>query len=315
MITIANPIYDTVFKHLMENHEVALALVSQLLGLEILTLEPQPQELTDYAADVPSDGSFIRIFRLDFAAVIRTAHGETKRVLIELQKASKSESAGRFRRYIGKHYALPPGAQQPLPLVAIYLLGFWINEQLPTVIKVQRHYIDGVHGHAVSPELKEPFIEMLTHDAVLVQIPGIGRLTGRSELEAALAVFDQSHTLGDPHLLEISESALKDAPAWLQKLIRVLQNAAADTAVRAQMAVEDEATSLLERTEAITQERDDERRQKEAALALSAEERRQKEAALALSEEERRQKEEERRQKLAALERIQELERQLRRSE
>ncbi len=71
----------------MENREVALALVSQLLGLEILSLEPQPQELTDFAADIPSDGSLIRIFRLDFAAVIRMANGETKRVLIELQKA------------------------------------------------------------------------------------------------------------------------------------------------------------------------------------------------------------------------------------
>ncbi len=311
MITIANPIYDTVFKRLMENREVAQALVSQLLGLEILSLEPQPQELTDFAADIPSDGSLIRIFRLDFAAVIRVADGETKRVLIELQKASKSESAGRFRRYIGKHYALPPSAQPPLPLVAIYLLGFWINQKLPTVIKVQRCYIDGVQGSAVFPELKEPFIEMLTHDAVLVQIPGIGRLTGRSELEAALAIFDQSHALGDPHLLEIAESALKDAPAWLQKMIRVLQNAAADDSLRAQMSVEDEAASLLERTEVIIQERDEERRQKEeerrqkeVALALGEEERRQKEVALALGEEERRQKE-------AALARIRELERQI----
>jgi hypothetical protein len=47
MVTNANPIYDTVFKQLMENEVVARGLLSSLLDLEITDIQLRPQEVTD----------------------------------------------------------------------------------------------------------------------------------------------------------------------------------------------------------------------------------------------------------------------------
>ena len=43
---IANPIYDVVFKHLMEDAKIAKLLISSIIGEEIETLEFRPQEFT-----------------------------------------------------------------------------------------------------------------------------------------------------------------------------------------------------------------------------------------------------------------------------
>ncbi|MCX7955095.1 MAG: hypothetical protein N3A01_07895 [Bacteroidales bacterium] len=45
MTLIANPIYDVVFKYLMENNKVAKLLLSDLTGLDIVSLELQPQKI------------------------------------------------------------------------------------------------------------------------------------------------------------------------------------------------------------------------------------------------------------------------------
>ena len=78
---VANPIYDTVFKRLMENTRIAKGLLSRILGEEIVLLELRPQEHT-----LKSGGS-ITLYRLDFSAVIETADGKRENVLIEVQKA------------------------------------------------------------------------------------------------------------------------------------------------------------------------------------------------------------------------------------
>jgi len=41
---IANPIYDTVFKYMMEDNTVAKLLVSSIIGEDVVSLEPKPQE-------------------------------------------------------------------------------------------------------------------------------------------------------------------------------------------------------------------------------------------------------------------------------
>ena len=43
---IANPIYDVVFKYLMEDHKVAKIILSTLTQLNIVSLELLPQELS-----------------------------------------------------------------------------------------------------------------------------------------------------------------------------------------------------------------------------------------------------------------------------
>ena len=45
-VKIANPIYDVVFKYMMEDNAVAKLLVSSIIGEEIVSLDTKPQEYT-----------------------------------------------------------------------------------------------------------------------------------------------------------------------------------------------------------------------------------------------------------------------------
>ena len=100
---IANPIYDAVFKYLMDDLPVARVIISTIIGQEVEELEFKQRERS---AQVASLG--VTIFRLDFSAVIKTAAGERKNVLIEIQKADKGEDISRFRRYLAENYYTPP---------------------------------------------------------------------------------------------------------------------------------------------------------------------------------------------------------------
>jgi len=129
---IANPIYDSVFKYLMEDLRVARVILQTIIGQGIESLEVTPRERT---AQVASLG--ISVFRLDFSAVVLTAEGGRKNVLIELQKADGGGDIRRFRRYLAENYyaeapshlgasALredPPHPAEPvLPIITIYIL-------------------------------------------------------------------------------------------------------------------------------------------------------------------------------------------------
>ena len=225
---IANPIYDSVFKHLMEDHEIASGLIARLLGMEVVELTAQPQEVTTrVAAGLGYNGQLLRVFRIDFSAVIRLADGTPQKVLIELQKAGRSEAIGRFRNYLSTHYAVQPKDRAPLPIIAIYILGFSLNSLLPAVTRVRRQYLDAVTGAPVPLESPEQFIEQLTHDAVVVQITEI-KEGGQSDLERALRLFDQHRQDTNPHYLVIPESPETPPDLLVSKMLRTLLQAGAD---------------------------------------------------------------------------------------
>jgi hypothetical protein len=255
MLTLANPIYDVVFKTVMENDEVAKGLISALSGLKVLTLTPLPTEVTHMSVPVPlhdvSDPTvpLVRIFRMDFAATVETADG-TRRVLIELQKAALTGVESRFRDYLARAYD-----HSAEPIIAIYMLGYWGARPKIPFIKVRRSLLDGISNEVITPDVQDPFINQLTHDAVVVQIPGVPQLTGDTEIEMALRLFDQTFCAVDKHMLRILESELpyltvpSHAPAWIHAFVRTLQSAAADPATRNQMKVEDEAVRLVAKYE------------------------------------------------------------------
>ncbi|HLA34289.1 MAG TPA: hypothetical protein VJ001_05410, partial [Rhodocyclaceae bacterium] len=60
---IANPIYDAVFKYLLEDNQVAKLMLSTLLGEEVVELHFSPQERT---TEIGSRN--LTVYRLDFAA-------------------------------------------------------------------------------------------------------------------------------------------------------------------------------------------------------------------------------------------------------
>jgi hypothetical protein len=305
VVTIANPIYDTVFKHLLEDQEVARGLLSSLLQVEILEIEPRPQEVTDVKVTPPLEAqdSVLRVFRMDFTARVRLATQETKTVILELQKAGKAEALVRFRNYLGRTYQSRERDEEgrPLPVLAVYILGFNAHPGRPALVLVNSHMTDGVSKEPLpAPDnpADDAFFHALTHDAAFVQIPRIKDLKGNGEVEQALRLFDQSFINKDRHFLVIGEAMAQKGPAWLLKAFRVLQSAAADEDVRQAMAVEDEISEAFEN---IAHQLEEERRQKEEERRQKEEERKQKEEERKQKEEERRQKEEERRQKEEAL--------------
>ncbi|WP_089723913.1 hypothetical protein [Candidatus Thiosymbion oneisti] len=238
---IANPIYDVVFKYLMQNNEIATLILSTILEQEILSLDLLPQE----TAVALEKRTFI-VYRLDFSALIKTSAGEEKHVVIEIQKAKFAADIMRFRRYLGEQYkkAFPvegEKAPQATPIISIYFLGYRLDHVAAPVIKVLRRYYDAATGEEI-PD-REEFIESLTHDSFVIQIPQLGP-ERRTATERLLAVFDQHRKVeGDRHVLDIDEEAYPEA---YRKVVRWLNGAVSEPQIRRTMEVEDEILAELE---------------------------------------------------------------------
>ena len=82
---IANPIYDVVFKRLMENKQVAKFFIGTLLEQTVERLEVCQQEFIYDNVEKPLLLP-LSLLRLDFIATVCTQEGELKKVLIEIQK-------------------------------------------------------------------------------------------------------------------------------------------------------------------------------------------------------------------------------------
>ena len=243
---IANPIYDVVFKYLLDDEKVARLLLSALLGKEVLELQFRPTEVHHEAAR--PDGTQLLVLRMDFAATVRLEDGGRKLVLIEIQKARNAWDVQRFRRYLGSNYASPEnvyldpdGKEQALPIVTIYFLGQGLECVDVPVLKINRHYLDLATGDEV--RITDPFVEALTHDSIVVQVNRL-KNRRRTELERLLEVFDQGlASRSDPHLLDILE---ENFPENHRAVLRRLVRAGAEQEVRDSMDVEDDIMTAFQ---------------------------------------------------------------------
>ena len=243
---IANPIYDVVFKYLLEDIEIARELLSTILGEEVISLDLKPQETA-----TERSGSSVSILRFDFKAVIKTQTGELKKVLIELQKAKQVFDAMRFRRYLGDNYRKEDTilnesgelVKVPLPIVTIYFLGFPLdNIKKNAVVKISREYQDVVTHEIL--ELKEDFVELLTHDSYLIQLRLLAGKS-RTKLEKVLQVFSPEFgTEEDKQQLDFTGDL--DEPL-VKKMVARLGRAIASEEMRNKMDVEDEIDRIFER--------------------------------------------------------------------
>ncbi|MGN0224023.1 MAG: hypothetical protein ACI4AM_08360 [Muribaculaceae bacterium] len=246
-VTLANPIYDVVFKFLMEDMRVAKIILSALLKREVVELEVRPHE---YAKDLERN---LSIYRIDFAARVRQDDGTLKLVLIELQKTFLKSEVLRFRQYLGAQYVNPnnttechdPEAKYGLPIIAVYLLGHRVGKIEEPVLYVS-HKSYNYDGEEVTVGIPDPFIESLVHDSIIVQIPLLhGQVNNK--LERILSVFDQTYCdQYDPHVIKMDEQPFNDDPDMTCIMKRLLM-AAADADMRQDMRVEDEYFSNITR--------------------------------------------------------------------
>jgi hypothetical protein len=116
---IANPIYDVVFKFMMEDNRVAKAFLSVIIQEKVTeldftaqehTIRMPPKEDTEPKKKPEGSGLNLTVCRFDFSVRIATPEGEYKTVLIELQKAKLALDIMRFRRYPGLNYKNPNNA-------------------------------------------------------------------------------------------------------------------------------------------------------------------------------------------------------------
>lgn len=245
MIQIANPIYDSVFKYLMEDERIAKTLLSALLKKEVVAVEMRRNEYTNGVRDN------ISMFRIDFGAHVKEPDGTIRLVLIELQKTWLETETLRFRQYLGAQYSNPENVPSEnnkdgyaIPMVAIYLLGHRVGDINVPVLYVKHKAYD-YDGNVVTDGIPDPFVESLIHDSIIVQIPLLhGQVNNR--LEKVLSVFDQSQKNGsDRHVLNVNDTPFDDDDD-MQYLLRRLLMAAANAQLRQEMNVEDEYFKALE---------------------------------------------------------------------
>ena len=177
---IANPIYDTVFKHLLENEKVAKFFISTLLGKTVHSIVVRSPEHTHID---PKDDR-LKLLRMDFTVEIEEKDGQRNKIIIEMQKGDKYNiDLIRFRKYLGHEYM-----SDILPITSIYVLGFHLPGLETACLRIGRDYYDLIEEREIDASAK--FVESLTHECYIVQTPLItGRL--KTPLDRLLSVFEQ----------------------------------------------------------------------------------------------------------------------------
>lgn len=255
MLQVANPIYDTVFKYLLEDQRIAKTILSALLKKEVVSVKPRPHEYTN------KERNNISMFRIDFGAEVLEDDGTTKLVLIELQKTWLETETLRFRQYLGTHYADPNNLLKEdnpegyaIPMIAVYVLGHRVGDIEEPVLYVNHNSYD-YNGNIVTKGLPNQFVDSLVHSSIIVQIPLLrGQLNNR--LDKILSVFDQKKKDKDnQQVINIDEACYEDDSDMMYIIDRLIK-ASCNAKVRKEMTVEDEFFSVIENRDTAIMMRD-----------------------------------------------------------
>jgi hypothetical protein len=302
---IANPIYDVVFKRLMENEKVAKFFIGTLLDQVIESVEVKSQEFTylkDLDLEDPMVIKFVKqkvqerlsinILRLDFIATIKTETGQYKKILIEIQKSNKLIDIMRFRRYLAEQYTRGDKVEnkkEVLPITTIYLLGFNLPELETPCIKIERNYKDLTTQNILTQ--RSEFIEKLTHDSYIVQVK---RITDRyqTRLDKLLSIFEQRHFVENSEIVKeyLHEPDTED----LKTITTILHHSGTNPTEKKKLEVEQEAwrtiEAFFEEKEELLEKQERELREQERELREQERELREQERELREQERELREK-------------------------
>jgi len=273
ILTLANPIYDSVFKFLMEDERVARTVLTALLKKEVVSVEMRRHEHPNVTRNE------ISMFRIDFAAHVREEDGSVKLILIELQKTWLDTETLRFRQYLAAQYNAEENIvkeegkrSHALPMVAVYLLGHRVGSVEEPVVYVN-HVARNYDGEEVKEGMNDPFIGSLVHDSIIVQLPLLrGKINNR--LYRVLSVFDQQNRdRGDRHYVKLDERNYEGDQDMMYLLHRLTQ-ATVDAELREEMKEEDLYFSEIEERDTLIMqanknlaEKDSQLKEKDSQLA------------------------------------------------
>ena len=243
--SVANPIYDCVFKFLMEDERIAKTVLSALLKKEVLSVEMRRHEHPNVTRDK------ISMFRIDFAAQVKEDDGTVRLILIELQKTWVDTETLRFRRYLAAQYNTEENMVKEgelkgyaVPMISVYLLGHRVGDIDKAVVYVTHNAFD-YDGKVVEGGMQDPFINSLIHDSIIVQIPLLhGKINNR--LDRVLSVFDQSQRDAKNQQIVCLDEKEYAGDSDMMYILHRLGLAAMDADVRQEMNDEDEFYSVLE---------------------------------------------------------------------
>lgn len=262
-LVVPNPIYDVVFKYLMEDLESAKIVLSTLINKKIKTLVFEPLSHAEKIKD-PDSEKDIKLFHLDFTATVEDENGEEELIMIELQKANKANDIFRFKRYISKNFQkktekeiINPSTQsvekitKPIKLIPIFILNFRIENEINDLLVVTNRIKTGVFKEK---ELKKnnEFIDNLSYDIYVVQLPNLANIQPsdyegseyKTKLYKLLKLFDQdAQNPRNSHRLLLIKAIFPD---FLERVINRLKSADSDNPdLEEQMNTEDEYLAEL----------------------------------------------------------------------
>ena len=253
MTIIANPIYDVVFKYMMEDERVAKLLLSALLQKEVLSLK-----MCERKRHPGKRKAGILMSCMVFLADICNADGTENRIAVELRKTWKPTQTLPLRQYLSAQYlkeGIVPSREEyeecsDLPIVTIYILGHKLgNVEMPVVYVCRSHLNPDLNWTGMSDE----FTDNLPNDSIIVQVPYLGGHVC-NRLERLLSVFDQNRCVkSNDHLLEIDDDLF---PQDEQILIYRLIKAVLMPNICRTMDIEDELLSEIEKRDTIIMKQD-----------------------------------------------------------
>ena len=264
VVYVANPLYDAVFKYLMEDDRIAKTILTALLKKKVIDVKIRRNEYANLTRR-----ESISMFRIDFAATVLDEDNQPHLMLIELQKTWLPTETLRFRRYLALQYNNEENMlkeeheKYAIPMVAIYLLGHCVGKIEEPVIYVNHHAYN-YDGKKVEEGIPDPFVESLQHDSIIVQIPLLhGRVNNR--LEKVLCLFDQTNVADNKKVIKVDDKQF-EGDNDMEYIVRRLQSAATDPDMRYQMNAEDEFFKELEARDSLIMEKDGQLKEKDGQL-------------------------------------------------
>ena len=243
MAHVVNPIYDTVFKYIMQDEKVAKVLIGNILKTKVVSIQMNNNE---YAAMLP-DGK--KVFKLDFSATILDKDGKHQLVHIEVQKALEEGEIMRFRSYLGAIYMdstkkyletiQNPKTQEeitvehPLPIHSIYILGHELGDGLSESVMHGENIFKDQDGNIIQIPANNDYINGLTHTVTFVIAP-LTKKNVKTHLDRLLTIFSDI----TPNSQEIELDEYYDDSEDYRTLMRALQRASADKQLRGNLDLE-----------------------------------------------------------------------------
>ena len=242
---IINPLYDYAFKYLMQNNRIAKKVLSTLLECEVIELVVEQQEiiaLDEYRG--------LKLYRLDFSAIIINENGEKQKVLIELQKSKLPTNLLRFRSYLGESYikkeivtnSFGEEESKIYPIISIYILGYNVVDIPFLAVNIDNKITNAVTKEEV--EVSSDFVELLTHKTRIIQIRRL-KEERQSRLERFLLLFNQAWVTSDKYILELEE-----IPEEFRDIVNYLGGPVQDEVFRKRLKGEEEIDEIFKNQEA-----------------------------------------------------------------